>query len=555
MATPAPPDDPADDGSAGRRLRRLRDRRVRIAVALVGLVLAAGAVALLAGFGAKLLTVKPRPPRIAESEDGSCAPNHIQSLETWDLSRLERGPVIAPKKQLWERSLGGRDAVQTALRQRLVGWPSHLLATESLPRDGDATARRIAADTWRGLDALSDREHGLPLDRVGFGGKTVAVADAAIGDYTSSTDIGLHLVDIVAALDLELITVDDARERITRTLTTLERLETDDGLFFNYYDTTSLERTSQFVSSVDSGWLTAGLMIVRMAFPELAERCTALIDGMSYKRFYDEAFNLLSHGYFIEPRAPSRYHYGVLYTEARLAALIAIGKGDAPESMWFEMVRTFPEDCRWQTMSPVGVQEKTVLGHTFTAGYYDWLGTRYVPSWGGSMFEALMPTIVLDEVALAPDSLGANDRAHAIIQHRYALRELHQPVWGLSPSATPDTERYGEYGVKLLGALGYQAGPITPHASALAVGVQPGAALANLYRLAETYDVYGELGFYDAVDPTTGAVAYRYLALDQSMIFLSLANHLTDRAVQKRFAADPIIARVAPLLAAENFFD
>ena len=552
---PAPPDDSTHDGSAGRRRRRLRDRRVRITVALVGMVLAAGAVALLAGFGAKLFTVKPRPPRIAESEDGSCASDHIQSLETWDLSRLERGPVIAPKKQLWERSLGGRDAIQTALRQRLVGWPSHLLAAESLPRDGDAIARRIAADTWRGLDALSDREHGLPLDRVGFGNKTVAVAAAAIGDYTSATDIGLHLADIVAALDLELITVDAARERITRTLTTLEQLETDDGLFFNYYDTTSLERTSQFVSSVDTGWLTAGLMIVRMAFPELAERCTTLIDRMSYKRFYDAAFDLLSHGYFVEPRAPSRYHYGVLYTEARLAALIAIGKGDAPESMWFEMVRTFPEDCRWQTMSPVGVREKTVLGHTFTAGYYDWLGTRYVPSWGGSMFEALMPTIVLDEAALAPDSLGANDRAHAIIQHRYALRELHQPVWGLSPSATPDTERYGEYGVKLLGALGYPAGPITPHASALAVGLRPGAALTNLHRLAERYDVYGELGFYDAVDPSSGAVAYKYLALDQSMIFLALANHLTDHAIQKRFAADPIIERVAPLLAAEHFFD
>jgi len=57
------------------------------------------------------------------------------------------------------------------------------------------------------------------------------------------------------------------------------------------------------------------------------------------------------------------------------------------------------------------------------------------------------------------------------------------------------------------------------------------------------------------VDPQTGRVAESYLALDQSMIFLAAANVLTDGAVQRHFAADPIIARVLPLLAAERFFD
>jgi hypothetical protein len=539
-----------------RRARRLRDRRVRLAVAVAGVLLSSIAAALLAAFGAKLLTAPPPPLRIVRADDGNCVPDQIQSLDTWNLSHLERGPVIAPKKQIWERALGDHAAVQAALRDRLAGWPAHLLAgRDALPADPDAMARRVAADTWRGLVALSDRENGLPLDRVAFNDASVAVADARIGDYTSTTNIGLHLIDVVAALDLQLLSLDDARDRIRRTLFTLDRLETDDGLYFNYYDTTSLERTSQFVSSVDSGWLTAGLMVVRMAFPEFYEHATALIAQMDYGRFYDRGYDLLSHGYFVEPRGPSRYHYGVLYTEARLAALIAIGKGDAPDSMWFAMARTFPSDCRWQSLSPVGVREKTVLGHTFTAGYYDWLGTKFVPSWGGSMFEALMPTLVLDEVALAPDSLGANDRAHAFVQHRYAVRELRLPVWGLSPSAMPGTEHYGEYGVKVLGSRGYPPGPVTPHASALAVTLRPGAALANLQRLAARYDVYGEYGFYDAVDPGSGEVAYTYLTLDQSMIFLALANHLTDGAIQKRFASDPIVARVLPLLAAERFFE
>src|SRR5205807_9175939 len=107
-------------------------------------------------------------------------------------------------------------------------------------------------------------------------------------------------------------------------------------------------------------------------------------------------------------------------------------------------------------------------------------GERYVPSWGGSMFEALMPTLVLDEARHAPRSLGANDAAHVAVQRRYALEELGYPVWGLSPSSTPGNDGYGEYGVRVLGSLGYGAGAVTPHAVALALGVAPAEAAAEL---------------------------------------------------------------------------
>jgi hypothetical protein len=544
------------DRAAERLGLRRRDHRVRLWTAAATLLVTALAAGLLAAFAANLLAPRPRPPRPVTADDAGCSPEQIQSLDSWTLARVERGPVAAPKKQIWERALGGQPAAEAAIRDRLIGWPAAPLADRAaLPRDPTAFAWRLAGDTWRGLDALSDREHGLPLDTVTFGERSVALSDSHIGDYTSTTNIGLHLLDVVAAFDLGLIGDDEARERIRRTLDTLSRLDTDDGLFFNYYDTTSLERTSQFVSFVDSSWLTAGLMVVRMAFPEFYEHCSALIAQMSYAAFYDRGYDLVSHGYFVEPRGPSRYHYGVFYTEARLGALIAIGKGDVPDSVWFEMVRTFPADCRWQSLEPQGVRLKTVLGHSFRAGYYEWSNTRYVPSWGGSMFEALMPTVVLDEVRLAPRSLGVNDRAHAVLQHRFAVRDLGLPVWGLSPSATPGSDQYGEYGVKVLGSRGYLDGPVTPHASALALTVVPAAALANLRRLAERYDVYGDYGFYDAVDPHTGRVAYKYLTLDQSMIFLALANHLADHAVQRHFAADPIVQRVLPLLAAEDFFE
>jgi hypothetical protein len=82
---------------------------------------------------------------------------------------------------------------------------------------------------------------------------------------------------------------------------------------------------------------------------------------------------------------------------------------------------------------------------------------------------------------------------------------------------------------------------ITPHASFLALDVAPRQAYANIAALRRLYpDVYGADGFFDAVNPVTGAVGHRYLVLDQSMIMAALDNALNDRALQRDFAADPV---------------
>src|SRR5213076_3483288 len=98
--------------------------------------------------------------------------------------------------------------------------------------------------------------------------------------------------------------------------------------------------------------------------------------------------------------------------------------------------------------------------------------------------------LVLDEARHAPLSLGANDAAHVAVQRRYALEELGYPVWGLSPSSTPGNDGYGEYGVRVLGSLGYGAGAVTPHAAALALTVDPDTAIANLRALATRFPAY-----------------------------------------------------------------
>src|SRR5437867_3312154 len=299
------------------------------------------------------------------------------------------------------------------------------------------TAARDALATWRGLEAFTDREHHLPVDNVRLAEASGGREDARVGDYTNVTSIGLRLITIVAARELGLVSEREAVARVRALLDTLGPLETHRGFLFNYYDTTSLERTSNFISFVDSSWLTAGLMVVRTTFPELRDECTRLIERGDHRFFYDARRQRMSHGYWVHLPARSQSHYGMLYAESRLGSLIAIGKGDVPEEHWFRMIRTFPPACRWQSLRPKGRERKTVRGHPLVGGWYEWKGERYVPSWGGSMFEALMPTLVLDEAHHAPLSLGANDAAHVAVQRRYALEELGYPVWGRSASSTP----------------------------------------------------------------------------------------------------------------------
>jgi Putative glucoamylase/Protein of unknown function (DUF3131) len=464
--------------------------------------------------------------------------------------------VIPPQKRAWEMESGGAAAANRLAKQRLEGWPQRLLADKSTLPDSDREfLERLARDTWRGIVALTDRENGLPIDHVSLSA-SLAPPDSRVADYTNVTNVGLHLIDVVAADELGLITANEARARLAKVLDTLERLETRSGFFFNYYDTITLERSSNFISFVDSSWLTAGLMVVRSTYPELAARCTRLIDAGNYGFFYDDVAQQMWHGYYVNVPTRSEYHYGVLYTEPRLGSLIAIGKGDVPEDHWFALVRSYPPEADWQTQRPRDWKSRRVRGHVVESGLYEWSGERYVPSWGGSMFEALMPTLVLDEGRYAAKSLGRNDYTHAEVQRRYATEVLGYPVWGLSPCVNPSGKGYGEYGVKVLGSLGYGPGAVAPYAAALALGVlADGDAAKNLHELARRYDAYGEYGFYDSVDPRSGQVAHQYLALDQSMILISLANHLKDHAIHKRFAADPIAARVTPMLGDEDFFD
>jgi len=266
-------------------------------------------------------------------------------------------------------------------------------------------------------------------------------------------------------------------------------------------------------------------------------------------------------------------HYGMLNTEARIASYIAIARGQLPPDHYYRMYRTLPTDVAPQTQTPTG-EARDYYGIRVFEGAYQYLNTRVVPSWGGSMFEALMVTLFIPEAAWAPKSWGVNHPLYVRGQIEHGLREMKYGYWGFSPAFRP-TGGYEVYGVKGLGTNpdGYLSfdvawglpphmatlttsaihGVVTPHASFLALAFAPREAMDNLKAMKDRFPVYGPLGFQDSVDVSTGMVSGYVLALDQGMIMAAIANELADGYMQKAFTAGPVEKIIRPLIAPEEF--
>ena len=190
-----------------------------------------------------------------------------------------------------------------------------------------------------------------------------------------------------AAEDFGFITRAEAVKRARLVLDSLGKMETYKGLYYNYYDTTTMERTTNFISSVDTGWLVAGLIMLRNSYPgQVSELATNIIDNINLGFFYDPSEKELYHGYYANTGAYSNYHYGVFYAEARIVSYLGIAKGEIPEEHWFALERVFPEAWKWQSQKPENRIITQALGHKFFSGNYVWDGKPIVPSWGGSMF-------------------------------------------------------------------------------------------------------------------------------------------------------------------------
>lgn len=479
----------------------------------------------------------------------------LDQLFTLSFDIVSRQQKIAGSFWLDEIAFSGPENVSFhSHRDNIVGYPAHVLApgrkqeVRSL-QDERELLKAVAQDTWKYFLNARDRQTHLIVDHLRMGEHPL------VADYTSPTNIAMDLLSVISAMDLEFISPEQARDRVKLVLNSLEKMRRYKGFFYNFYETKQRHITRSYISTVDSGWLASALVVVRQAFPgDVADKATKILDGFTFNELLDPENNQLVIGIDVPERNFGTYHYGMLASEARLTSLYAIGKGDIPPAHWWFLFRTPPDAWSWQNQKPQGPH---VLrdGVDYVQGYYRYEEKKFVPSWGGSLFEYLMPTLLIDEKNLAPKGLGLNDRIAVEIQRDYALYEKKYPVWGISPAAVSNGRQwnYVEMGIQKAGVKGYpDRGVVTPHVSFLALDILPQEALANIRNLLK-FEIYGDYGFYDSLNLKNRKANPQYLALDQGMILVAICNYLKEGSIQSRFLADPVGQKAGELLK-EDFF-
>ncbi len=325
-------------------------------------------------------------------------------------------------------------------------WPAAATAQQDLQRYG--------ADTWRSFVAMTDETTGLPADSLR--------ADGTRSVQTSTTNIGAYMWSALVAERLGIIGHAETVSRLTATIGTLERMErhVESGQYFNWYDHRTGEKLTSWpptgeplepiLSSVDNGWLATGLRVVERRVPELTARARALFDSMNFGFYYRPDVNRIMFHY-VPSTGQVVCCYDTTVSESRIASYIGIAKGEIPARHYFGTWRSFPDTCdwSWQETRPLGFTSYN-YGVDVFEGAYPYAGTRVTPSWGGSMFEALMPPLFVPEDRWAPGSWRANHPLTARAQIHHGLNEAQYGYWGFSPANIPEGG-YSAYGVDAIG--------------------------------------------------------------------------------------------------------
>lgn len=235
---------------------------------------------------------------------------------------------------------------------------------------------------------------------------------------------------------------------------------------------------------------------------------------------YDRARHLLAIGYNVDEQRLDGGFYDLLASEARLSSFVGISQGQLPQENWFALGRPLTEVN----------------------------GSATLLSWSGSMFEYLMPQLVMPSY---PDTL-LYETARNAVDAQIAFGAYHKVPWGISESGynTVDTRLNYQYRAFGVPGLGLQRGlgkdlVIAPYATMMALMVAPEAACLNLQHM-QTLGFHGDYGFYEAIDYTptrvphgkTHAVVQSFMAHHQGMGLLSLLHLLREQPMQRRFVAD-----------------
>jgi cyclic beta-1,2-glucan synthetase len=289
-----------------------------------------------------------------------------------------------------------------------------------------------------------------------------------------------------------------------------------------------LARIAELIQAMKDSIAEAAALIHRLT--AIAQTAGKLFEAMDFTFLFDHSRKLFSIGYRGTDGNLDPNCYDLLASEARLTSFIAIAKGDVPSSHWFRLGRA---------LTPVG------------------RGSALI-SWSGSMFEYLMPALVLR----SPSGSLLSQTYEQVVARQIEYGEERGVPWGISESAynardMDFTYQYSSFGVP---GLGLKRGlsedlVIAPYATALAAMIEPSAAVHNFERLAQAGGK-GFYGFYEALDYTGSrlpegknvAVVRAYMAHHQGMTLLSAANVLHDGVMQTRFHTEPIVRATELLL-------
>ena len=265
---------------------------------------------------------------------------------------------------------------------------------------------------------------------------------------------------------------------------------------------------------------------------DLLDRCRELA-LMDFEFLYDTSRDLLTIGYDVGERRRDSSCYDLLASEARLVSFLLIAQGQVPQKHWF------------------------ALGRLLTSHG----GAVSLISWSGSMFEYLMPWLIMPSY----DNTLLDETCKAAVLRQIEYGRHRAVPWGISESCYNATDMHQVYQYRAFGVpgLGFKRGlgddlVIAPYASALALTVMPQEACRNLQTLAAN-GFLGAYGFYEAVDYTPSrvprgkkhAIVRTFMAHHQGMSLLSFAHVLLNRPMQRRFMSDPL-ARATELLLQER---
>ena len=282
----------------------------------------------------------------------------------------------------------------------------------------------------------------------------------------------------------------------------------------------------------------------RARLHELADRALAFVAGMRFSFLFDRERRLFSIGYRLaDSEGPGRIDptcYDLLASEARLASFLGVAMEEVPQAHWFRLGRGF-----------VSVDSRPTL-----------------VSWGASMFEYLMPLLLMKSHG---GTLLDQSCRNAVRRQIDYARSFGRP-WGISESGYDLVDRHGQYQYRSFGVpeLGLKRGlaedyVVSPYSSALAAMIDPEAAVKNMRVLAHR-GLLARHGFYEALDFTSharfagaetaiepgddrnGVIVRSFLAHHQGMTLVALANVLRDSVMVRRFHRDPHVRATEMLL-------